>query len=102
MKDAKIFLLDNSAILLEYGPMKPLPIPIPPDLAEAIGAHPSDISHWNKGERPIPFLKCIRIMELAENDGRLTGLCLIHLQPKLKLALPYLCRKKKSQVRARR
>lgn len=73
---------------------KPLPVPIPADLAGAIGTHPSNISHWNKGDRPIPYLKCIRIMELAETDDRLTGLCLIHLRPELKLAKPWLCKKK--------
>jgi hypothetical protein len=78
---------------------RPLPIPIPPDLAGEIGTHPSNISRWNKGERPIPFLKSIRIMELAEDDERLFGLCLIHLRPELKLAKPYLCLKKKKSRR---
>jgi hypothetical protein len=80
---------------------KPLPFPIPPDLAGAIGTHPSNISHWNKGDRPIPYLKAIRIMELAEDDDRLFGLCLIHLRPELKLAVPHLCPKKKGRKRDR-
>lgn len=88
--------------MVDYGFMKSLPIPIPADLADALETIPSNISHWNAGRRPIPFLKCIRIMELAQNDDRLTGLCLIHLVPKLKLALPYLCPKKKGRTRAGR
>ena len=67
---------------------RPLPVPIPPDLADAIDTHPSNISHWNKGDRPIPFPKAIRIMEIAETDERLTGLCLIHLRPEQKLVKP--------------
>ena len=95
-------LLDNSDILPDYGPMKPLPVPIPFDLAEALEVHPSNISHVNAGRRKLPFNKCIWLMDIAQSDNRLTGLCFIHLRPELKPALPYLCPKKKSRKRAGR
>lgn len=78
----------------DYDPMKPIPVPIPLDLAEALEIHPSNLSHVNAGRRFLPIVKCIQLMEIAAGDERLTGLCFIHLRPELKPALPWLCKKK--------
>jgi DNA-binding transcriptional regulator YdaS (Cro superfamily) len=74
--------------------MKPIPVPIPLDLAEALGVHPSNLSHTNAGRRRLPIDKCIHLMKIAETDERLTGLCFVHLRPELKRALPWLCKGK--------
>lgn len=80
--------------------MKPLPVQIPLDLAATLEVHPSNLSHVNAGRRRLPIDKCIRLMEIAEGDERLTGLCFYHLRPELKLAKPYLCKtKEKSRKR---
>jgi hypothetical protein len=86
--------LDIPDIMTEYSPMKPIPVPIPLDLAEALEIHPSNLSHVNAGRRRLPIDKCIRLLEIAETDPRLTGLCFIHLRPELKPAVPWLCKKK--------
>lgn len=83
--------------------MKPLPIPIPLDLADELQTLPSNICHMNAGRRPVPFLTAIKLMEIARTDKRLTGLCLTHLRPEQKLAIPYLCGNgKKGAGRGRR
>ena len=64
----------------EYDPMKPfpvpipIPIPIPLDLAEALGVHPSNLSHVNAGRRQLSVPKAIKLMEISLTDDRLTGL----------------------------
>jgi len=78
----------------EYGFMKPLPIRIPYDLADVLETDPTNICHINAGRRHLPIPKCIRLMEIAGEDSRLTGLCFIHLRPELEPALPYLFLKK--------
>jgi len=78
----------------EYGFMKPLPIPIPYDLADVLETDPTNICHINAGRRHLSIAKCIRLMEIAGEDSRLTGLDFIHLRPELKPALPYLCSKR--------
>jgi hypothetical protein len=94
--------LDNSDILSEYDPMKPLPIPIPLDLADVLDTDPSNICHMNAGRRPVPYFTAIRIMELAKYDSRLTKLELTDLRPEQELARPYLCPKKIGRKRAGR
>ena len=93
--------LDFSDNLTDDYSMKPLPIPIPYDLADALEIDPSNICHINAGRRRLTMDKCIILMELSLGDKRLTGLCFIHLRPELKPALPYLCPKKKGRGRAK-
>lgn len=77
------------------GRMKPLPIPIPYDLADDIGILPSNLCHINAGRRRLTIEKCIRLMEIAQEDDRLLGLSFIHLRPELKPAVPWICRRKR-------
>jgi hypothetical protein len=78
--------------------MKPLPIPIPYDLADVLETDPTNICHINAGRRRLPIAKCIRLMEIAGEDSRLKGLCFIHLRPELKPALPYLCPERRNRL----
>jgi hypothetical protein len=74
-------LLDNSDKVSEYSPMEPLPIPIPPDLAETLEIHPSNISHVNMGRRHFTAEQAVRVMEASLEDPRLKGLHILDLLP---------------------
>lgn len=82
--------------------MEPLPIPIPLDYADLLDMDPSNISHCNAGRRRFNIPRTIKLMEASLTDGRLTGLCFVHLRPELKPALPYLCPEKEGRIRAGR
>lgn len=71
--------------------MKPLPIPIPKDLAEVLKVHPSNLSHVNAGRRTLAVAKAIQLMKISLTDERLTGLAYYHLRPEQKPAHPYVC-----------
>ena len=73
--------------------MKPLPVPIPYDLAEELEVQPSNLCHINAGRRRLPIDKCIRLMEIALKDDRLAGLSFVDLRPELKPAVPWICKK---------
>lgn len=71
--------------------MKPLPIPIPPDLAEMLGVHPSKISHTNAGRRRLTVEQAIRLMEESLTDRRLKGMHIMDLlHPKYQPARPWI------------
>ncbi len=70
---------------------KPIPVPIPLDLAGALGVHPSNLSHVNAGRRHLSVPKAIQLMGLALTDDRLIGLSYYHLRPEQKAAHPYVC-----------
>jgi predicted transcriptional regulator len=59
--------------------MKPLPVPIPTDLAEMLGVHPSKISHTNAGRRRLTVEQAIRLMQKSLTDSRLKGLHIMDL-----------------------
>lgn len=61
--------------------MKPLPIPIPPDLAEALEIRPSTLSHVNAGRRHFTVEQSIKVMEASLEDYRLKGLHILDLLP---------------------
>jgi predicted RNase H-like HicB family nuclease/plasmid maintenance system antidote protein VapI len=69
----------------------PLPVRIPSDLAAELGVHPSFISHWNAGRKPVPKEAIIQLMEIARHDSRLDGLTIFHLKPEIQQLLPYIC-----------
>ena len=85
--------LDNSDKVPEDVLMKPLPVPIPYDLAEELGVQPSNLCHINHGRRRLPIAKCIRLMQIALEDDRLAGLSFVDLRPELKPAVPWICQK---------
>ena len=58
---------------------KPLPIPIPADLSDSIGTHPSNISHVNMGRRHLTHEQADRVMKLSLTDERLKGLHILDL-----------------------
>lgn len=70
---------------------KPLPVPIPSDLAEALQVDASFISKVNNAKTPVPLDFAIDVMKLAVTDERLTGLSLLDMKPELKPAMPFLC-----------
>ena len=79
--------------------LKPLPVPVPPDYAVFLSVDPSHISHCNAGRRRFNISQAIMLMEAAENDPRLTGICFYHLRPELEKAKKWLCKRKRRRVK---
>lgn len=69
---------------------KPLLVKIPLDYADFLGIDPTHLVHVNAGRRQLGMLLCIKLMEVAHDDPRLTGLSILHLRPELKAVKPFL------------
>ena len=68
---------------------KPLPVPIPMDLADKLEVTRSFLSHVNAGRKMFSVLKAVEVMKLE--DDRLTGLHFTDLRPDLTLAAKWIC-----------
>jgi hypothetical protein len=62
---------------------KPLPVPIPLDLANDLKVDPSYLSHINAGRKTVSDPKAREILELSLTDTRMTGLHYLHLRPSM-------------------
>ena len=80
---------------------KPLPIPIPLDLADRLGVSRSFLSHANAGRKSFSVLKAVEVMKLSLSDGRLTGIHFTDLRPDLVLTAEWICAPR-TKVRKRR
>lgn len=82
---------------------KPLPVPIPLDLADKIRVTRSFLSHVNAGRKRFSVLKALEVMNLSLSDDRLAGIHFIDLRPELILAVEWICaprtKKKMSRVK---
>lgn len=76
---------------------KPLPIPVPPDLADKLGVTRSFLSHVNAGRKVFSVLKAIEVMKLSRWDDRLTGIHFTDLRPDLILAAKWICAPRKAK-----
>jgi hypothetical protein len=79
--------------------LKPLPVPIPLDLADEIGVDASFISHVNAGRKRLPIERCNKVMKLSLVDSRLTGIHFLHLRPELEKSQNYICAPEHSKRR---
>ena len=68
---------------------KPLPVPIPLDLADKLGVTRSFLSHVNVGRKIFSVSKAVTVMKMSDN--RLTGLHFTDLRPDLILAAEWIC-----------
>jgi hypothetical protein len=60
---------------------KPLLVPIPLDLADALEVDRSFLSHVNAGRKHLSPPKACKVMEISLTDPRLTGIHYFHLRP---------------------
>lgn len=70
---------------------KPLPVPIPPDLADKLGVTRSFLSHVNVGRKSFSILKAVEVMNLSLSDDRLAGIHFIDLRPDLTPTAKWIC-----------
>ena len=68
---------------------KPLPVPIPLDLADRLEVTRSFLSHVNAGRKMFSVLKALEVMKLS--DDRLTGIHFTDLRPDLILTAEWIC-----------
>ena len=69
--------------MLDYGPMEPLPIQIPPDYADVLGCDGSHISHCNVGRRQFTKEQAAKLVVAALTDPRIEGLTFYDLRQEL-------------------
>jgi hypothetical protein len=80
---------------------RPLPVPIPPDLADKLQVTRSFLSHVNAGRKIFSLTKALEVMDLSLVDIRLVGVHLIHLRPDLAKTRKWICAPLDKKRRAR-